>query len=287
MEKTMNIDNIVNIIRQHFDAMPLNQFDTDVLTNAIKVGLGGTKENNDTVNTAIQALIVAKANHQSDVHEMEGILAAINNCQQQKEAAQSQSQQAEGEWRSRFRLLRGAMTEDMKQQHLQRIAQRELAGELDGLIAELELDKDRQALACSASASRLHLAHKDALQAYASQEMSRSLSALSGLVRAVKLKQQALDIEQAFTTNNGMFSEYEKNSDAVIFSEINQHVKDLAEGYVFSMDKEAELTEIGFNPPAVEYVNHRIMSSPCARQKAFRELQEREIALKSKSIAHD
>lgn len=287
MEKTMNIDNVVNIIRQHFDAMPLNQFDTDVLTRAIKVGLGGTQENNDTVNTAIQALITAKAKHQSDIDEMESILNAINHCHQQKEATQSQSQQAEGEWRSRFRLLRGAMTEDMKQQHLQRIAQRELAGELDGLLAELELDKDRQTLACSASASRLHLAHKDALQAYASQEMSRSLSALSGLARAVKLKQQVLAIEQAFTTNNGMFSEYEQNLDVVIFNEINQRLKHLAEGYIFNMDKEAELSDIGFNPPAVEYVNHHFLSSPCSRQKAFKELQEREDALKRKGMSHD
>ncbi|MGQ8817034.1 hypothetical protein [Serratia sp. NA_13] len=283
----MNIDNVVNIIRQHLDVMPLNQFDTDVLTRAITVGLGGTQGNNDTVNTAIQALITAKANHQSDIDKMDSILNAINHCHQQKEATQSQSQQAEGEWRSRFRLLRGAMTEDMKQQHLQRIAQRELAGELDGLIAELELDKDRQTLACSASASRLHLVHKDALQAYASQEMSRSLSALSGLARAVKLKQQALDIEQAFTTNNGMFSEYEQNLDGVIFNEINQHLKHLAEGYIFNMDKEAALSDIGFNPPAVEYVNQHYLSSPCARQKAFKELQLREDALKRKGMPHD
>ncbi|WP_317694443.1 hypothetical protein [Serratia sp. UGAL515B_01] len=140
MNNTVNTNNAFHSITQYMKNTAPEQIDAESLialvVNAMSIG---TKRKPDptqdkTLSDAIQVFLAAKAKHLSDSEEMESILAAIENCQQQKQAAQEEGQKAEGDWRSRFRQLRGAITDDMKQQHIQRIAQRELAVELDGLL---------------------------------------------------------------------------------------------------------------------------------------------------------
>lgn len=290
MNKTVNINNVYHAITQHIKGMPLEQVNIESLTalinNAINAGtnLAQDPKEDKKLSEAVQILVNAKAKHQADSEEMDNILAAIENCQQQKQAAQEEGQKAEGDWRLRLRQLRGAITDEMKQQHIQRIAQRELAGELDGLLAELELNKDRKELECSASAKALRLAHKDALVIYAQREFTRTLPLLANLARAFKLKHHALELEQNFTTQNGMFSEYERNIEKDIFKEVNDYLKVLADACPLSANNESELAEIGINPPQMNYVNDKFLSSPCAREMAFKELRAREEKLKQQGI---
>ncbi|MBC3379447.1 hypothetical protein H8I69_10045 [Serratia fonticola] len=276
----MNIDNAVQTVKQYIQNNPLEQVSVDALTEtiakALNINIESEQSQDKKLADAVQVFLDAKAKHQAYSEEMGNILTAIENCQQQKQAAKEEGQKAEGDWRLRFRQLRGAITDEMKQQHLDRIAQRELAGELDGLLAELELNKDRKALECSASASTLRLAHKEALVIYAQREFTRALPLLAGFAHAFKLKRHALELEQYFVTQNGRFSEYERDIEQDIFKQVNEYLKQLADIYSFDVKKYPELAEIGISTPQVKHTNDKFLLSPCARNRAFTELRERE-----------
>ncbi|WP_431224319.1 hypothetical protein ACQ86O_04705 [Serratia sp. L9] len=280
----MNIDNAVHSIKQYFQNTPTEQVNADVLAGtiakALNIDIESEQSQDKKLSDAVQVFLDAKAKHQADSEEMGNILTAIENCQQQKRAAKEEGQKAEGDWRLRFRQLRGAITDEMKQQHLERIAQRELAGELDGLLAELALNKDRKALECSASASTLRLAHKEALVIYAQREFTRALPLLAGFAHAFKLKRHALELEQYFVTQNGRFSEYNRDIEKDIFREVNEYLKQLADIYPFDVNNAPELAKIGISTPQVNYTNDKFLSSPCARNRAFNELREREAQFK-------
>ncbi|MFC0229102.1 hypothetical protein [Serratia aquatilis] len=170
---------------------------------------------------------------------------------------------------------------------IERIAQRELASELDGLLAELALNKDRKEIECSTSANKLRLAHKEALVIYAHREFTRALPLLAGLVRAFSLKRHALGLDQYFTTQNGAFSEYAIDIEKTLFNEVNTFLKQLADLYPLRVGNEPKLAEIGLYSPPLKYVNEQFLSSPCARSLAFRELREREAQLKNGGPHHD
>lgn len=280
----MNIDNAVQTVKQYIQNTPFEQVSVDALAEtiakALNINIESEQSQDKKLADAVQVFLDAKAKHQADSEEMGNILTAIENCQQQKQAAKEEGQKAEGDWRLRFRQLRGAVTDEMKQQHLERIAQRELAGELDGLLAELALNKDRKALECSASASALRLAHKEALVIYAQREFTRALPLLAGFAHAFKLKRHAMELEQYFVTQNGRFSEYERDIEKDIFKEINEYLKQLADIYSFDVKNSPELTEIGISTPQVNHTNDKFLSSPCARNRAFIELREREAQFK-------
>lgn len=280
----MNIDNAVQTVKQYIQNTPFEQVSVDALAEtiakALNINIESEQSQDKKLADAVKVFLDAKARHQAYSEEMGNILTAIENCQQQKQAAKEEGQKAEGDWRLRFRQLRGAITDEMKQQHLDRIAQRELAGELDGLLAELELNKDRKALECSASANKLRLAHKEALVIYAQREFTRALPLLAGFAHAFKLKRHALELEQYFVTQNGRFSEYERDIEQDIFKEVNEYLKQLADIYSFDVKNSPELTAIGISTPRVNYTNDKLLSSPCARNRAFIELREREAQFK-------
>ncbi|WP_273830614.1 NAD-dependent aldehyde dehydrogenase [Serratia bockelmannii] len=66
----------------------------------------------------------------------------VQACRQQKKDTEMQSLEAESQWRSLFRKLRGEMTPELQAQHHSRISKRELAKEFDGLIEVMVLDKN-------------------------------------------------------------------------------------------------------------------------------------------------
>ena len=83
----------------------------------------------------------ARTAHLEKMKEYNAICADITRCTKEREAAIEAGKEAETNWRMRFRTLRGNLTDELKAEHSQRIASRELADEFTGLIAELELDK--------------------------------------------------------------------------------------------------------------------------------------------------
>jgi hypothetical protein len=91
----------------------------------------------------------------------------IARCHQQKKDTEVESHEAESQWRTLFRKLRGEMTPELQAQHHNRISKRELTKEFDGLIEEMEVDKMYLHLCCGTTAPKLVDAHREALNASA------------------------------------------------------------------------------------------------------------------------
>ncbi|MCW6542994.1 hypothetical protein [Yersinia ruckeri] len=235
---------------------------------------------NSAVQEAITGYLDAKRVQQASVEKMELIVEDIRRCQQQKQDTETQGIEADNLWRDTFRQLRGKVSPEMKQQQMQRMADRELAQELAGLLEELDIEKDQQVLYCTGSGTTLLQSHSNAAMIYAHHEFQRVLSqGLHELVRAVKLKHEALQMEQAVITHHGRFSEYEKNPDDIIAKEIMAHLKTAISSYSFDMSQEPVLSQIGLNSPEVEYFNPK-MSTPAGRSMAFANIREKKEKLK-------
>lgn len=204
----------------------------------------------------------AQQAQRADVDKMKVITGDILRCQQQKQDAETQNEQTGNQWRDMFRKMRGQVSPEIKQQQLQRLADQEMARELGELLVTLDIEKERQVLQCSASGAALLQSHGHTLMAYASEELTQALSTgLAPLIRAMVIKRKALEIEQAFVTQNGMFSDYEKNPQDTLFSEVNGYLKAAMSGYTFDMGNEPVLSQIGLNRPAVEHLNPKMISS--------------------------
>lgn len=233
------------------------------------------------VQQAIEHYGSAKKEHTKVVTDMENIEASIASCREQKQTAEAQCQQDDTGWRELFRKARGVMTGELKQQHIERIANREMITELDSLIQELELDEEKHKIMCSGYGSSLRSAHTNALAELADKELSQSLSALDGVVRAVKLKRMALSAEQARTTHNGRFSEYEIDIDKSVYAEIRAYLEPRVTKYAFDMASEPELSVIGLSPELSKYMDEKL-ASPVKRNMAFDEIKRKQSELKEK-----
>ncbi|WP_167350288.1 hypothetical protein [Buttiauxella noackiae] len=117
--------------------------------------------------------------------------------------------------------------------------------------------------------------------ALADKELSQSLSALDGIVRAVKLKRMALSAEQARTTHNGRFSEYEVDIDKSVYAEIRAYLEPRVTKYAFDMASEPELSVFGLSPALSKYMDEAL-ASPAKRHVAFNEIKLKESQLKEK-----
>lgn len=127
----------------------------------------------------LQALRDARAAHDKNYQALTDVVTGIARCHQQKKETEVQSQEAESQWRTLFRKLRGEMTPELQAQHHSRISKRELAKEFDGLIEEMELDKMQLHLSCGSTAPKVVAAHKDALTTFAAHAMHQAVDALS------------------------------------------------------------------------------------------------------------
>ncbi|HHK8044857.1 TPA: NAD-dependent aldehyde dehydrogenase, partial [Serratia marcescens] len=103
----------------------------------------------------LQALRDARAAHDRNYQALTDVVTGIARCHQQKKDTEVQSQEAESQWRTLFRKLRGEMTPELQAQHHSRISKRELAKEFDGLIEEMELDKMQLHLNCGGTAPKV------------------------------------------------------------------------------------------------------------------------------------
>ncbi|KKO59732.1 putative nAD-dependent aldehyde Dehydrogenase [Serratia ureilytica] len=127
----------------------------------------------------LQALRDARAAHDKNYQALTDVVTGIARCHQQKKETEVQSQEAESQWRTLFRKLRGEMTPELQAQHHSRISKRELAKEFDGLIEEMKLDRMQFHLNCGGTAPKVVDTHKDALTTFAAHAMHQAVDALS------------------------------------------------------------------------------------------------------------
>lgn len=148
----------------------------------------------------LQALRDARTAHDKNYQALTDVITGIARCHQQKKDTEVDSHEAESQWRTLFRKLRGEMTPELQAQHHNRIAKRELAKEFDGLIEEMELDKMQLHLNCGGTAPKVVAAHEAALTAFAEYALDKAVDALSAalispeVIKACTLAKQAYGV---------------------------------------------------------------------------------------------
>lgn len=118
----------------------------ETIRTAIEIALDTLNEQANqsaetTINNALDAFSQAKSAHTENMLKLNDIEAAITRSEKERQNALNESAEAEQNWRIRFRELRGMMTPELKAEHGQRVAGRELAEEFATLIDELMMIK--------------------------------------------------------------------------------------------------------------------------------------------------
>ncbi|MEQ9997950.1 capsid size determination protein [Pectobacterium versatile] len=218
--------------------------------------------------------------HTVNAGELDNIDTAIARAKEQKTNTEAENQLSDTDWRARFLAARGEMTEELKNQQLQRLAQRELAQEYDGLLAQLEIEQLRQKAKCYASAKDCCNAHASALRDYAEWEFNQALNTISAnVIRAIKLKRHMLDITTSEFTQGLAY----QNPEKVVMDLVTEKLKAKTNNYRFDMSNEPVLSSLGLNVPSLPHSDFEPVASPARRMKFFRELKEKEEALKTRS----
>lgn len=203
----------------------------------------------------------AKAEHTAQMMKINDITAAITRSKKEREAAIENGKEAETNWRTRFRDLRGAMTPELRAQHSERIASRELAEEFTGLIEELEFEHEGEMIKAVHTGHAYVNAHNAAFTQYVEGQWEAAMRNLSPtLVRAVRLKLLSLELNDSGRHTDPQHEEPE----AILAREVGKLLTGKAESARLDMDAEPVLSEIGIYRPALTGVDMRLYKSPCS-----------------------
>ncbi|MGA9605996.1 MAG: hypothetical protein WBR21_03060 [Rouxiella badensis] len=232
----------------------------------------------DKHTTPLQAFEEAKAAHTQSMTNYNDIMSAITRCEQERQVALDEGNEAENDWRARFRKLRGKITDEMKTEHSQRIAKRELAEEFTALIEELELDKLQATIQNSSTGKQYIAAHRQALQEYADTQWQAAMRSLSPtLLRAIKLKLAALSLDDIHVKNAIGYIEPEQT----VMNLLNGLLIDTAKRVRLEMEAEPVLSVLGLYSPVLDDVDLSL-SSPASLHKLRYEMAEKRRKLKEK-----
>jgi len=217
------------------------------------------KENEQCVAVALDAFTRARDAHMVAMKKLYDIEAAIRRSEQERQSALDESAEAEQSWRSRFRSLRGNIPPEMKAEHSQRIASRELAEEFTALIAELEDDKSRAMLAACGTADKYTANHNTAFTTYADGEWACAQTGIdTALVRAFVLRVRSLELRGDTAAHATAARELGLMRRTVM--------------YQFDMDQEPVLSVTGMHRPALTGVDMKLYDSPVIRLKLAQSL---------------
>ena len=220
-------------------------------------------ENSQHVTDKLSAFTAARDTHAASMQALKEIDASVERCKQERQTALNESAEAELDWRSRFRTLRGSLTPEMKAEHSRRIASRELADEFTGLIAELETDRTRAMLNACSTASKYLSAHDDAFTAYAGAEWAQAVNTLpAALIRAFLLRIRALEMKG------------DSAPQSVAIGELRDALSRQGSLYQFDMKQEPVLSVTGMHRPQITGVDMELLRSPAKRMMLARKLSE-------------
>lgn len=234
-----------------------------VITALQNVAAQQSAENSQHITDKLSTFTAARDTHAASMQELKEIDTSIERCKQERQTALSESAEAEQDWRSRFRTLRGNLTPEMKAEHSKRIASRELADEFTGLIAELETDRTRAMLNACSTASKYLSAHDDAFTAYAGAEWAQAVNTLPvALIRAFLLRIRALEMQG------------DSAPQSVVVGELLDALSRQGSLYHFDMKQEPVLSVTGMHRPQITGVDTELLRSPAKRMKLARKLAE-------------
>lgn len=214
-----------------------------------------------------QSVTTARAAHAEQMKIYNATRNDIARCEQERQAAIEAGKEAETSWRARFRSSRGNLTDELKAEHGQRIASRELAGEFSGLIEVLELDKQSNMLACCVTGKSLVEEHNRALGGIADIYWQSALRCVSPkLLHALRLRMLARSLEE---DGNEKPEQYVAR---IIGEELLALANRVTDAQLL---EDPELAQVGLYRPALTGVDMKLYGSLAGRIKLATELKAR------------
>ncbi|KAA5923573.1 MULTISPECIES: hypothetical protein [Pantoea] len=220
----------------------------------------------------------ARAEHTERMKAYNGICADIARCEKEQQAAIEAGKEAESNWRTSFRNLRGNLTDELRAEHSQRIASRELADEFGGLLKELALDKQEAMLKCCGSGKEYVESHREAFTGFSDAHWQSALRNVSpSLLWAIKLRIRREELSPTFAGDD---RDRIKDVAYLVGEALTQAAAALPE----SVLKEAPLLEnIGLHRPALTGVDMELYTRPLRRQKLGESIRAQRVKLQEGS----
>lgn len=228
------------------------------------------------INDKLQALRDARAAHDKNYQALTEVITGIARCHQQKKDTEVESHEAESQWRTLFRKLRGEMTPELQAQHHSRISKRELSKEFDGLIEEMELDKMYLHLSCGGTAPKVVAAHEAALTAFAEHAMSKAVDALSAALISPDVIKACVLAKEAYSVyGNDPMNMIEQR----LLGALNGRIRIAT---ALQSIEHPVLNDIGLTKPEETGVLPELQRSPMRRMQVAKELAEKRQRLQQK-----
>ncbi|MFN1149608.1 NAD-dependent aldehyde dehydrogenase [Serratia liquefaciens] len=228
------------------------------------------------INDKLQALRDARATHDKNYLALTDVITGIARCHQQKKDTEVESHEAESQWLTLFRKLRGEMTPELQAQHHSRISKRELSKEFDGLIEKMELDKMQLHLSCGHSAPEVVAAYEAALMAFAEYAMSKVVDALSAAFISPDVIKVCALAKQAYGV---YWRDPQEMLEKRLLGALSGRV--IAATALQNIEHPV-LNDIGLTIPTETGVLPELKNSPITRMKVARELAEKRQRLQQK-----
>jgi hypothetical protein len=150
--------------------------------------------------------------------------------------------------------------------------------EYDGLLAELEDDKEEAMVAVCDAASAYDQKHRALLRTYSEMTLEVTLDQASTLIRAVALRlhaQSRLGHDEQQFHNNNLCA---RDPHGVVMQEVMQALVERAANFHLSTEGDPILEAIGLYGPDFSGLDQRLINSPASRIKLGKEIAARKQA---------
>lgn len=235
----------------------------------------------DYLTPALQQLDTARAAHLENARQMDDTTTAIARTAEQKAELEQENGSDASAWRTAFRAGGAVLTDELKQQHLARVASRELAQECDRLAEVLGFECERLKGACDGTARVYRQAHHNVLSQYAGKELDNALRDTCGeLIRAMKLKMLALGNPLANTVGIQGYVEPDK----AVMQEVTAWLERAVNDRHIRLADEPVLYKTGLSADTLPHMNYGVAVTAGQRKTFFDKLRVREDDLKARGL---
>lgn len=229
---------------------------------------------------AFQVLESAKTHHLDNVHRMDEIQHAIEQAKQQKTRLEQTGLDDTQAWREQFLRNGAVLTDALKQQHMERVARRELMQECENAAEVLAYELEQGKGTCCSSAKAYRDAHFSLLNDYVQREFETTLSqGAPALIRAIKLKIFALQ-QQRYRAGHHDIESAEKE----VLAEISRWLKVQVDQYEIRLNDEPVLYKIGLSPSPLPHMDYELAATPAQSMRFYEEMQQRKAQLQARGL---
>lgn len=235
----------------------------------------------DYLAPAFRQLEAARATHLENASLMDDTTTAIARTAQQKNELEQENGSDASEWRTAFRAGGAVLTDELKKQHLARVASRELAQECDRLAEVLTFECDRLKGNCDSTARAYRKAHHNVLSLYAGKELDNALrETCDALVRAMKLKMLAQGNPLANNIGIQGYTEPEK----AVMQEVKAWLERAVKDCHIRLADEPVLYRAGLSAETLPHMNYGVAATVAKSKVWFDNLRAREADLKARGL---